>query len=117
MEHVKSLNKKAKAIEERYTSKVAPANPSPEGDVRAMQQLPLGCTLHFGPGWEADGQGLVTGLCQPMQADLYGCTDDCAWPAQTPDQLTNFLEWSETDGLAESDWRKLSLIFPEDEPK
>jgi hypothetical protein len=52
-----------------------------------------------------------------MQADLYGCTDDCAWPAQTPDQLTNFLEWSETDGLAESDWRKLNLIFPEDDSK
>ena len=117
MEHVKALNKKAKMIEEQRQSEAAQGKKPPDADVRAMQQLPLGCTLIFGPGWEADGHGLVTGLCQPMQADLFGCYDDCDWPAQVPDQLTNFLEWSEKSGTPEREWRKLDLIFPEDKSK
>ena len=82
-----------------------------------MQQLPLGCTLSFDPGWETGANGLVTGLCHPMEADLYGCYDNCSWPAQVPDQITNFLDWTLKDGTAGNDWRKLDLIFPEDKSK
>ena len=114
MEHVKPLNKKAKKLAEPRREH-APAKPAPEPDVRAMQQqTPLGCSLIFDPGWEADSAGLMTGLCQPMEADLYGCYDDCWWPAQAPDQLTNYLEWADKCAAAERDWRKLDLIFPED---
>ena len=60
--------------------------------------LPLGCTLSFDPGWETGASGLVTGLCHPMEADLYGCYDNCSWPAQVPDQITNFLDWNQKDG-------------------
>ncbi len=114
MEHVKPLNKKARTIEEQNQAR-AGSQPMPsQGDVRAMQQVPLGCSLIFDPGWEADGSGLMTGLCQPMEADLYGCYDDCWWPAQMPDQLTNYLEWADKCTATERDWRKLDLIFPEE---
>ncbi len=108
MKHLKPLNRKAKKMDATAT-KSGPGKP----DVRAMQQglqLPLGCALIFDPGWEADSSGQMTGLCQPMEADLYGCYDECWWPAQLPDQLTSFLEWSDKCASAERDWRKLDLV-------
>lgn len=117
MDHIKPVNKKAKQIEDLRQKERPQATIPPEADVHALQQLPLGCTLIFGPGWETDGKGLVTGLCHPMQSDLFGCYDDCHWPAQVPDQLTNALDWSDQCAAAERDWRKLDLIFPEDKSK
>lgn len=104
MKHVKALNRKARMVERS----------APNGDdVRALQSpAPLGCSLIFDPGWETDAAGGVTGLCQPVEADLYGCYDDCWWPAQVPDQLTNYLGWSDSCASAERDWRKLDLIYP-----
>jgi hypothetical protein len=116
MDHLKPLNQKAKLIEEQSSKQLANGQEQ-SGDVRGMQQLPLGCTLSFDPGWETGANGLVTGLCHPMEADLYGCYDNCSWPAQVPDQITNFLDWTQKDGTAGNDWRKLDLIFPEDKSK
>jgi hypothetical protein len=117
MKHIKPVNLRAKTIE-RQSAKQQGGPEEQTGDVRAMQQpLPLGCTLSFNPGWEAGTSGLVTGLCHPMEADLYGCYDNCSWPAQVPDQITNYLDWSQKDGAPGSDWRKLDLIFPEDKGK
>jgi hypothetical protein len=119
MEHIKPINQKAKAMAKRSlklsneSEKPSGDSAEPSGDVRAMAQLPLGCTLSFNPGWEAGGSGLVTGLCQPMQSDLYGCYDNCSWPVQVPDQITNYLNWNQKDGVTGSDWRKLDLIFPD----
>ena len=82
MKHVRAVNRKARMVE-RYDKPEA-------GDVRALQS-PLGCSLIFDPGWETDAAGGVSGLCQPVEADLYGCYDDCWWPAQVPgsvDQLS-----------------------------
>jgi hypothetical protein len=114
MEHLKPLNKKARKIEAAARQQAHPGSPvGSKPDVRALQQapqLPLGCALIFDPGWEADGSGQMTGLCQPMEADLYGCYDECWWPAQLPDQLTSFLEWSDKCASAERDWRKLDLV-------
>lgn len=108
MDHVRALNKKARLLEERAEQR----NIRKEEDVVALQS-PLGCSLIFDPGWETDSSGGVTGLCQPVEADLYGCYDDCWWPAQVPDQLTNHLNWSDSCASAERDWRKLDLIYPE----
>ncbi len=108
MDHVRALNKKARLLEERAEQRKI-VN---EEDVVALQS-PLGCSLIFDPGWETDSSGGVTGLCQPVEADLYGCYDDCWWPAQVPDQLTNNLNWSDSCASAERDWRKLDLIYPE----
>jgi len=104
MKHVRAVNRKARMM----TRAVA----HDSGDVRALQN-PLGCSLIFDPGWETDAAGGVTGLCQPVEADLYGCYDDCWWPAQVPDQLTNYLSWSDSCAAAERDWRKLDLIYPD----
>jgi len=109
MKHVKPLNKKARLlIKEAEQRKLAH-----DEDVVALQGSPLGCSLIFDPGWETDSTGNVTGLCQPVEADLYGCYDDCWWPAQVPDQLTNQLSWSDSCASAERDWRKLDLIYPD----
>ncbi len=109
MKHIKPLNKKARLIEKKEGEQTGSKN----ADVRAMQNQPLGCSLVFDPGWETDSAGSVTGLCQPVESDLYGCYDDCWWPAQVPDQLTNYLEWSDKCAAAERDWRNLDVIFPE----
>jgi len=53
-------------------------------EVLAMETV-AGCSTTFDPGWEVDPFGGVASLCQPMEADLYGCSDPCWWPAQ--------LEW------------------------
>jgi hypothetical protein len=105
MRHLQALNKKARIMEESEQGKA--------GDVVAMQGSTLGCSLIFDPGWEVDASGGVTGLCQPVEADLYGCYDDCWWPAQVPDQLSNHLKWSDSCASAERDWRNLDLIYPE----
>jgi quinohemoprotein amine dehydrogenase gamma subunit len=109
MKHIKPLNKKARMFEKKEREQTG----SKSADVSAMQSQPLGCSLVFDPGWETDGAGSVTGLCQPVESDLYGCYDDCWWPAQVPDQLTNYLEWSDKCAAAERDWRNLDVIFPE----
>ena len=111
MKHLTPLNKKAQKMEAAQNAAADATGAKP--DIRALQQTPqlaLGCALIFDPGWEADGSGQVTGLCQPMEADLYGCYDECWWPAQLPDQLTSFLEWSDKCASAERDWRKLDLV-------
>ena len=40
-----------------------------------------------------DPFGGVASLCQPMEADLYGCSDPCWWPAQVPDTMGTFPGW------------------------
>ena len=49
-----------------------------------------GCTATTDPGWEVDAFGGVSSLCQPMEADLYGCSDPCWWPAQVPDMMSTY---------------------------
>ena len=87
----------------------------PSISLEAQRAVGLYSQLRSGMGNGANG--LVTGLCHPMEADLYGCYDNCSWPAQVPDQITNFLDWTLKDGTAGNDWRKLDLIFPEDKSK
>ena len=43
-------------------------------EVVAMETV-AGCATTFDPGWEVDPFGGVASLCQPMEADLYGCSD------------------------------------------
>ncbi|WP_198666127.1 quinohemoprotein amine dehydrogenase subunit gamma [Tropicimonas sp. IMCC34043] len=83
-------------------------------EVRAMQTVPAGCTTTFDPGWEVDPFGGVAALCQPMEADLYGCSDPCWWPAQVPDTMSSYPEWNQGVGSAATDWRALGSVFPGD---
>ncbi|MCK5620738.1 MAG: quinohemoprotein amine dehydrogenase subunit gamma, partial [Alphaproteobacteria bacterium] len=56
--------------------------------------------------------GGVAWLCQPMEADLYGCSDPCWWPAQVADTLNTYPDWSTGADSAQRDWRTLQAVFP-----
>jgi hypothetical protein len=70
----------------------------------------IGCTTVFEPGWETDAWAGMTSLCRPMQKDVYGCSADCWWPAQVPDELSNYQGWSDQCGNVEKDWSKLNFV-------
>ena len=113
MKHLKSINEKAARVERQ----VDPAN-----DIVALQQgppqqppqphIPLGCSLVFSPGWEADSSGGTAGLCQPVERDLFDCHIGCFWPAQVPDQLNHAPDWTGKCAAAQKDWRRIDLVFP-----
>jgi len=71
-----------------------------------------GCASTLDPGWEVDPFGGVASLCQPMEADLYGCSDPCWWPAQVPDTLNTYPDWNTGADSAQRDWRELQSVFP-----
>ena len=104
MKHLKPLNKKARLYEE------AAAEGRTE-EVHLMQTI-AGCSTTLDPGWEVDPFGGVSSLCQPMEADLYGCSDPCWWPAQVADGLNTYPNWTEGADSAQRDWRKLQAVFP-----
>ena len=107
MRRLKPLNDKAKLLE----SEPAPAAPPEEAEVVAMAGI-AGCATTFDPGWEVDVFGGVASLCQPMEADLYGCTDPCWWPAQVPDTMVTYPNFNVDAPSAARDWRKLHSVFP-----
>lgn len=104
MKHLKPLNAKAAQTE-------AAAAAGLLEEVVAMQTV-AGCSATTDPGWEVDAFGGVGGLCQPMEADLYGCADPCWWPVQVPDTLNTYTEWGVGNDSAARDWRALQAVFP-----
>ena len=104
MKHLKPLNTKAGLLD-------AAASPEARDEVVAMQPV-IGCSSTTDPGWEVDAFGSVAGLCQPMEADLYGCADPCWWPAQVPDLMVTYPDWGKDAPSAGEDWRKLDAVFP-----
>ena len=118
MRHVKSINQKAVRVE-RYVAEseqqpdvVALQQTGPPQQPNAAPHLPLGCSLVFSPGWEADRTGGTAGLCQPVERDLFDCHIGCYWPAQVPDQLNHAPDWTSKCAAAQKDWRKIDLVFP-----
>lgn len=107
MKHLKPLNEKARLLDK--------AQEQGEVDEVVAMQSVAGCTATTDPGWEVDMFGGVAGLCQPMEADLYGCADPCWWPAQVPDVMVSYPEWDGKAPYAGEDWRKLDAVFPDDE--
>jgi len=87
-------------------------NGAPPQQQQPQAHIPLGCTLMFSPGWEADRTGGTAGLCQPVERDLFDCHLGCYWPAQVPDQLNHAPKWTNTCAAAAKDWRKIDLVFP-----
>ena len=115
MRHIRAINKKARRIEEHVAAS--------EADVFALQQrgggapparphYPMGCAIVFSPGWEVDSSGGTAGLCQPAERDLYDCYITCYWPAQVPDHLNNYPDWTSKCASATKDWRNIDLVFP-----
>jgi len=102
MGHLRPLNRKA----QRIAAFAA-------GDVHAQAQTyPFGCTTIFSPGWETDSAGGTSGLCAPIERDLYDCYKTCFWPAQVPDYLVNYPNWAAACGAPVQDWRAIDLVFP-----
>ena len=112
MTHLKAINKKAHRVVDYVNA------PKDDQDVVALQQppaqahIPLGCSLAFSPGWEADSSGGTAGLCQPVERDIFDCHLGCFWPAHVPDQLNHAPTWTAKCAAAQKDWRKLDLVFP-----
>jgi hypothetical protein len=105
MKHLRSVNRKAERIENDVVAlQGPPQQPAPH--------IPLGCTLVFSPGWEADHNGGTAGLCHPVERDLFDCHAGCYWPAQVPDQLNHAPDWTAKCAAAQKDWRKIDLVFP-----
>jgi hypothetical protein len=112
MRHMRPLNKKAARIGDHVASQM--------GDVTALQDhsssqrphVPMGCALMFTPGWEVDSSGGASGLCQPVERDIYDCFMSCYWPAQVPDHLNNAPNWTAQCAAATKDWRNLDIVFP-----
>jgi len=104
---MKPLNEKAARVQQA-------AADGQMDEVRAMQTVVAGCTATLDPGWEVDPFGGVAALCQPMEADLYGCSDPCWWPAQVPDTMLTHQDWTADADSAARDWRNLGSVFPDD---
>ena len=112
MKYMQPLNRKARRIDDHVRSLgedvVALQNPAPP----ARPHVPMGCSLMFSPGWEVDSAGGTAGLCQPVERDIYDCWVTCYWPAQVPDHMNNYPDWSSKCATATKDWRNLDLVYP-----
>jgi hypothetical protein len=109
MTHLKAINRKAGRVVGHVDDQAK------QNDVVALQQpphFPIGCSLVFSPGWEADRTGGTAGLCQPVERDIFDCHIGCFWPAHVPDQLNHARDWTAKCASAQKDWRKLELVFP-----
>lgn len=104
MSGMKPRNRKAELLVDAVAAGHAP-------EVMAMETV-AGCTTTYDPGWEVDALGGLASLCQPMEADLYGCSDPCWWPAQVPDTMNTYPRWDEGVPSAELGWRELDNVFP-----
>jgi len=114
MKHLRAINKKAVRIVEQSAVQ--------ENDIVAMQQrqsppsqnphVPMGCSIVFSPGWEVDSAGGTAGLCQPVERDIFDCYVTCYWPAQVPDHLNNYPDWTSKCAVATKDWRNIDIVFP-----
>lgn len=130
MKHLKAINSKAGRVERFISPALAePAAPAvsaaaaDDADVVALQgggppqqpsqpHIPIGCSLVFSPGWEADRTGGTAGLCQPVERDLFDCHIGCFWPAHVPDMLNHAPDWTKKCAAAQKDWRKIDIVFP-----
>ncbi|MDO4683137.1 MAG: quinohemoprotein amine dehydrogenase subunit gamma [Lautropia sp.] len=107
MKHLVPINRKAQQLDQAVQDDRAQ-------DVMAMSVV-VGCTATIDPGWEVDVFGGVAALCQPMEADLYGCADPCWWPAQVPDLSGSHPDWNKGKEDSVKDWRSLGSVFPTEE--
>lgn len=114
MKHMRAINQKAIRIENNLRAE--------EEDIIALQSsgsstpkpphVPMGCSIVFSPGWEVDSSGGTAGLCQPVERDLFDCYVSCFWPAQVPDHMNNYPDWTSKCALATKDWRNIDIVFP-----
>ncbi|RXJ97495.1 quinohemoprotein amine dehydrogenase [Malaciobacter molluscorum] len=104
MKYFKPLTPKAKLLSDEIKN-------GKEDEVLAMSSV-VGCVTTFDPGWEVDDEGGIASLCQPMEADLYGCSDPCWWPTQVPDTSSSYKQWADKSSSSKDKWRELDNVYP-----
>ena len=109
MKHLKAVNSKAERVDRATRQDVVALQRPPQ---QPGAHFPIGCSLVFSPGWEADQNGGTAGLCQPVERDIFDCHIGCFWPAQVPDQLNHAPDWTSKCAAAQKDWRKIDRVFP-----
>jgi hypothetical protein len=113
MKHLRAINQKAVRIENAIHAEkediiaLQSGSPAPKAP-----HVPMGCSIVFSPGWEVDSAGGTAGLCQPVERDLFDCYVSCFWPAQVPDHMNNYPDWTSKCALATKDWRNIDIVFP-----
>jgi len=129
VKHLSAINRKALRIQEHVAPgpvmlrDIGVGGVKEEADVVALQgpaptgpaqkpHIPMGCSIVFSPGWEVDSAGGTAGLCQPVERDIYDCYITCYWPAQVPDHLNNYPDWTSKCAVATKDWRNVDIVFP-----
>jgi hypothetical protein len=114
MKHLRAVNHKAKRIQEHaeIVENDVVALQGPQTPAGQRPHMPMGCSIVFSPGWEVDSAGGTAGLCQPVERDLYDCYISCYWPAQVPDHMNNYPDWTAKCAAATKDWRNIDLVFP-----
>jgi hypothetical protein len=114
MKHLRAINKKAARIESRLLAEKEDVVALQRGGSGAapLPHVPMGCSIVFSPGWEVDSSGGTAGLCQPVERDIYDCYVTCYWPAQVPDHMNNYPDWTSKCALATKDWRNVDIVFP-----
>jgi hypothetical protein len=114
MKHLRAINKKALRIESSVEAAKDDivALQAPGGPAAPKPHVPMGCSIVFSPGWEVDSAGGTAGLCQPVERDIYDCYVTCFWPAQVPDHMNNYPDWTSKCALATKDWRNVDIVFP-----
>jgi Quinohemoprotein amine dehydrogenase, gamma subunit len=115
MKHLRAINIKAHRVDEQVAAQrrdVIGLQQGPGPRAAAVPHYPVGCAIVFSPGWEVDSSGGTAGLCQPAERDLYDCYATCYWPAQVPDHLNNYPDWTKKCASATKDWRNIDLVFP-----
>lgn len=99
---LKPVNKKAKKIGQEVKGMA---------DDPVMTSMPIGCTTIFDTGWETNPRPETPmGNCLSSARDFSACSGICWWPAQTPDNLTNYPNYQNQCLAIERDWRNLNFI-------
>ena len=100
---LKPVNKKAKRLDEQEVFGM--------GD-DISTSMPIGCTTIFDTGWETNPRPETPmGNCVSSARDFTSCAGPCWWPAQTPDNITNFPDFQNQCRAIEKDWRNLNFVI------
>jgi hypothetical protein len=103
---LKAVNKSAKRLEEREVFGMTDI----WGDVIVAQ--PIGCTTVFDTGWETNPRFTTPmGNCISSNRDFGSCGGPCWWPAQVPDNITNWPDYQSQCAAFERDWRNLNYVI------
>lgn len=105
-EGMKGINKRAKDLEEELQEEVFGMSEN------VSTSMPIGCTTIFDTGWETNPRpDSPVGNCISSARDFTSCSGPCWWPAQTPDNITNFPDFQNQCRAVERDWRNLNFVI------